>query len=132
MEASRGLRLLVFDRTCTGRPVGLSTAWSNGATLYRSLGRLDGARGVASWSEALAWLAAFRPGELVEEIQYWGHGRWGQVLVDREALSAESLAPGHALAAKLDAVRERLVPGGESLVWLRTCEAARRSQGTRT
>lgn len=123
MAISGGLRLLVYDRTCSGRPVGLTTAWSSGSVLYRGLGRLDGAAGVASWAEALGWLASFRASEPVQEIQYWGHGRWGRALVDRDELSSEALRPGHPLAPKLEAVRERLVPGGEALLWLRTCEA---------
>lgn len=116
------LRLLAYDRTCVGRPVGLTTAWSNGATLYRALGRIDHAFGVTSWTEALAWLARVAPGEPIEEIQYWGHGRWGRVLVDRDPLDARALADGHPLRASLEAVRERLVPD-RALLWLRTCEA---------
>lgn len=118
-----GLRVLLYDRTCTGTPVGLSTAWSAGATLYESLRRLDVVRGIASWEEGLSWLASLGGGERIEEVQFWGHGRWGRVLVDRDALDAGALAPGHALRAPLESLRERLVPGGRALVWLRTCEA---------
>lgn len=119
-----GLKLLVWDRTCLrtrGVPVGLSTAWKNGAVVYRSLGRLDDAHGVASWDEALTWLATVRPDEPVDEIQYWGHGNWGRVLVDDDVLDATALAETHRLRPKLAAVRERLSP--DALVWLRTCEA---------
>ena len=38
-------------------------------------------------------------------------------------LDARALAPGHRLEPRIAAVRERLVPGGEALLWLRTCEA---------
>jgi hypothetical protein len=117
------LRVLVYDRTCTAVPVGLSTAWRTGASLYRSMRRLDHVRGVASWQEALGWLASVGAGEPLGEIQVWGHGRWGRVLVDRDVLDARALAPSHALRAPLEAVRERLLPGGSALVWLRTCEA---------
>jgi len=119
------LRLMVYDRTCVGKraPVGLSTAWGAGSVLYRRLGRLDAAYGATSWEDALAWLGTFEPSRAIAEIQYWGHGRWGQVLVDRDALDASALAPGHRLEPRLAAVRERLLPGGDALVWLRTCEA---------
>jgi hypothetical protein len=117
------LRLLVYDRTCVGRPVGLSSAWATGAALYRALGRLDAVRGVGSWAEALEWLAACEPDRPISEIQYWGHGRWGRVLVDRDPLDVSALSPGHPLHMKLEAVRQRLIPAGEALVWLRTCEA---------
>lgn len=123
MAGSRPLRLLVWDRTCVRRPIDLSHAWRTGASLYAKLGRVDHTCGVASWHEALDWLAHVGGGAPVEEIQYWGHGRWGRVLVDDDALDARALVPGHPLHAPLEAVRERLVPSGEALVWLRTCEA---------
>ena len=119
------LRLMVYDRTCVAQvaPVGLSTAWGAGSVLYRGLGRLDAAHGATSWDDALAWLGSFEPARAIAEVQYWGHGRWGQVLVDRDVLDAAAFTPGHRLASRLAAVRERLVPGGDALVWLRTCEA---------
>jgi hypothetical protein len=122
---SDGLRLMVYDRTCVGKraPVGLSTAWSAGSVLYRGLGRLDGTFGATSWDEALSWLATFEPSHPIAEIQYWGHGQWGRALVDKDVLDAKALAPGHRLEPRIAAVRERLVPGGDALFWLRTCEA---------
>jgi hypothetical protein len=120
-----GLRLMVYDRTCVGAraPVGLSTAWGAGSVLYRGLGRLDGTFGATSWDDALGWLARFESSRPIAEIQYWGHGQWGRALVDRDVLDARALAPGHRLEPRIAAVRERLLPGGEALFWLRTCEA---------
>jgi len=117
------LRLTVFDRTCRGRPAlpGLTTAWRWGTVLYRALGRVDAAFGASSWDEALDWLATFERERPIAEIQYWGHGKWGQVRVREDVLDARALHPGHRLNAKIQAVRERLDPG--ALVWLRTCEA---------
>lgn len=117
------LRLMVYDRTCVkNRGLGLSSAWSVGANLYRRLGRFDATRGVRSWHEAITWLASFEASRPIAEIQYWGHGRWGRVLVGSDVLDASALREGHALHASLRAVRERLVDGEEGLVWLRTCE----------
>jgi hypothetical protein len=120
---SSGLRLMVYDRTCTGRLVGLSTAWHAGAVLYRGLDRLDGAYGATSWDDALAWLATFKAPRPIAEVQYWGHGQWGRVLVDRDVLDVHALALTHRLAARVAALKARLVPDGRALVWLRTCEA---------
>ncbi|HEU4405636.1 MAG TPA: hypothetical protein VFS43_10130 [Polyangiaceae bacterium] len=118
------LRLLVFDRTCTGpgSQPGLSDIWAAGRHLYRALGRLDAAHGVASWAEALDWLGGFAPGRPIAEIQYWGHGRWGNVWVGREPLGVTALAPGHAHHERLARVRARLLPGERGLFWFRTCE----------
>jgi hypothetical protein len=112
-------RLVLFDRTQTGRPIALTTAWSTGVKLYRGLGRIDAAYGAATWAEALDWVVA--QNEEVAELQFWGHGTWGEARFDRDLLDATALAPGHALYERLVAVRERLVPG--ALLWLRCCEA---------
>ena len=115
------LRLLVYDATCTGGrlPVGLTHSWIAGQYLYAGLGRFDGARGVRSWAEALEWLGSFdRP---IGQVQYWGHGKWGRVLVDRDVLDASALVPGHALHPALVKVRERLTD--DALWWFRTCDA---------
>src|SRR5262245_36135293 len=115
---TRGVRVMVYDRTCVGRVGGLSRVWSAGSTLYRRLGRLDAACGVESWDEALDWLAALP--EPIRELQYWGHGRWGRALVADDVLDAGALAVGDRRRPKLEALRERLLP--DALVWFRTCE----------
>ena len=106
------MRALIYDRTCTG---GLSRAWSAGSVLYRGLRRIDAVRGVASWDDALAWLGSLA--EPIQELQYWGHGKWGSALIDDDVLDASSLVTRR---SALEAVRERLAP--DALVWFRTCE----------
>jgi hypothetical protein len=123
-SAPRGLRLLVFDRTCTGAwwHPGLSHAWGAGARLYRVLGRIDAARGVSSWEEGLTWLAETEPDRPIAQIQYWGHGKWGLARVDREALDSSALAPDHRLRPWLDRIAARMLPGDAGCWWFRTCE----------
>jgi len=125
MSDARGLRLMVYDRTCVAKlaPVGLSTAWAAGSVLYRGLSRLDAAFGATSWDDALTWLGSYERDRPIAEIQYWGHGRWGRVYVDQDVLDVSAFGAGHRLAPRIAALRERLVPGGEALVWLRTCES---------
>ncbi len=114
---------MVYDRTCTKYGVGLSTAWFVGAQLYRGLRRFDATFGASSWAEALSWLAAYEPSRPIAEVQYWGHGRWGGVLIDDDPFDRSVLTDRHPLHSALLAVRERFLPDDESLVWLRTCEA---------
>jgi hypothetical protein len=124
MQTAPPLRLMVFDRTCVGKkvPFGLSTAWSSGSSIYRGLGRLDATFGASSWQEALDWLTTFEAERPIQEIQYWGHGNWGKVLIDRDKLDASALRdPNHALHSSLMKVRDRL--SDDALVWFRTCEA---------
>src|SRR5262245_22928418 len=116
------LRLLIYDRTCHGRRglPGLSSAWWAGARLYRVRGLLNGVCAAASWSEALDFLAGHRPGCAISEVQFWGHGKWGDARVGNELLDERALLRGHPLRQRLCAVRDRLAP--RALWWFRTCE----------
>jgi hypothetical protein len=127
----RGLRLLIFDRTCAGRPglPGLSQAWGAGRHLYRGLRRIDAGCGVASWAEALQWLATIQGPRPIAEIQFWGHGRFGQALVAGEALDATALHPGHPHHGPLTQVRDRMLRGDAGLWWFRTCETFGTARG---
>ncbi|MBX3227682.1 MAG: DUF4347 domain-containing protein [Labilithrix sp.] len=115
------LRLIVYDRTCTRWGVGLSTAWAAGARLYHRLDRHDAAYGATSWADALAWIASYEPSRSIAEVQYWGHGKWGRVLAGDDRLDRATFEGAHARA--FASIRERLLPDGGSLLWLRTCEA---------
>lgn len=113
------MRVLVYDRTCVRKGGGLTVPWTAGSVLYRGMRRIDRAKGVASWAEALAWLGELD--EPIDELQYWGHGRWGRILIDSEALTGSALLAGHEHHAGMRALRDRLAPG--ALVWFRTCSA---------
>lgn len=123
------LRLMLYDRTCTGKRMrpGLSHAWWAGSHLYRGLSRFDATHGVTSWEEGLEWLATVLPGRLIAEIQYWGHGHWGELFVARQGLTVEALRPAHPLHRHLEAIRERMIP--DHLWWFRTCEAFGAARG---
>jgi Domain of unknown function (DUF4347) len=118
-------RLLVFDRTCVRTRGGLSPVWSLGSRLYRGLGRFDQTRGVASWAEALDWLAARE--ESIREVQFWGHGKWGAAFVGADVLDAGALAKKHPLRTGLDRLATRLAP--DALFWFRTCETLGAARG---
>lgn len=117
------MRLMIYDDTCRGRPLrpNLTEFWILGAHLYKALGRIDLARPVRTWAEALEWLATVRPGELIDEIQFWGHGKWGEVFLDGDPLSVDSLTPDHAHHDTLVRIRQRL-RSPRALWWFRTCE----------
>ena len=127
------VRLLVFDRTCRGRPLlpGLSHAWGAGRYLYRALGRIDASFGATSWPEALGWLATAHPGAPIAEVQYWGHGNWGTARIAADTLDERSLSPGHPHHVGLAALARRLLPGDDGLFWFRTCETFGTEKGQR-
>jgi hypothetical protein len=114
-------RLVLFDRTQGA----LTRAWAAGRHLYRGLGRLDGAIGAASWAEALD--GALDGNEAIAELQFWGHGKWGAALFDRDVLDASALRRAHPLHDRLVALRACLAPG--ALVWLRCCESFGAARG---
>lgn len=113
------LRLLIYDATCTGRKW-LSYSWWTGAHLYSALGRFDAHRAVSSWEEALLWLGTHGGDEPIAEIQYWGHGRWGNARVQDQVLDIEAFGGGHEWRPAWKRIASRL--SGESLWWFRTCE----------
>jgi hypothetical protein len=121
---------MIYDRTCTGRgPLpGLTHSWMAGALLYRGLGRLDAWRGVASWGEALAWLADVQLERPISEIQFWGHGKWGEARVDQEILDDSALLSSSEYAPHLRRIRARLT-GEDALWWFRTCETFGATKG---
>lgn len=116
------MRVIVYDKTCVTTRGRLSPIWAAGSRMYRALRRVDAFLGVASWDEAFDWLGSRR--EPLHEIQYWGHGRWGNVFVGEDAFDVSALRTRR---AQLDAVRERLAP--DALVWFRTCETFGAARG---
>lgn len=116
---SAPLRLVVYDATqVERRPRLLGWSWRAGSLLYRAQGAVDASFGARSFEAALGWLAGMkRP---IAELQFWGHGKWGRALIDRESLDRAALAPSHRLYPLIEALRERLA--ANALVWFRTCE----------
>ena len=113
------LRLVVYDATQMRRPPRwLGRAWHVGAGLYRWQGAVDRTFGARTFTSAFAWLERAR--QPISELQFWGHGKWGRALIDREAWDRASLREGHPHRRGLDALRERLT--ADALIWFRTCE----------
>ena len=117
------LRLLLYDATCRGRPLlpGLTHSWIAGALMYRALGHLDCVFGANNWRDGLQWLATVEPDRPVSEIQFWGHGKWGNARIAGEKLDSSALASRHQYHSLLSAIRDRLT-GPDALWWFRTCE----------
>lgn len=117
-----GLRLMVYDATCRGNryPIGLTHSWITGGAMYRAFGQLDAVYGATSWDDALTWLDQHQPDVPISQIQFWGHGKWGEMLIDRDRFNTYSLEPGHQHHSKLLSIRDRLTPASQ--FWIRTCE----------
>ena len=126
----RGLRLMIYDDTCRGPrlSLGLTHSWIGGALLYRGLGRLDAAFGARSWAGALEWLVGAAGERPIDEIQFWGHGRWGIAKIADDVLDVSALSADSPHHGRLCQVRERMSAGAQW--WFRTCETfgARRGQ----
>ena len=121
MTAEAGLRLVIYDATQRQRPPrALGLSWQYGTRLYRALGRVDAAYGARSFADAFQWLARHEASRQLQELQFWGHGKWGRIFVDREVLDRRWLSPEHQHHAAFRALRERLTP--DALLWFRICE----------
>jgi len=122
------LRLVIYDATQKSRaPRTLGFSWQYGTRLYRGLGRIDAAFGASSFAQAFAWLISHEPERAIGELQFWGHGKWGSVFIDREPLDRGLLRAGHPHHRAFNAVRERLTE--DALLWFRTCETLGARQG---
>lgn len=116
-----GLRLVVYDATQQAQPPrALGYSWRYGRHLYDVLNRHDGAFGAHDFAEAFDWLASYEPGQPIQELQFWGHGKWGHFLIAREPLGRELLQPSHEHHRGFQRFRERLTD--DALIWFRTCE----------
>ena len=117
------LRLMVYDATWQGTKPDqwlLTSSWIAGGLLYRALGRIDAVHGATSWADALVWLQSIAPGRPIAEVQYWGHGKWGRVLIGGDRLDRAVLEDQtDPLTDTIADVRARMTPS--SLVWFRTC-----------
>ena len=116
------LRLMIYDRSCTGKTMlpGLSHSWWAGGHLYRGLRQLDAFYGAHHWHDALRWIAEYRPNHPIAEIQFWGHGKWGSAKIAHQTLDADALSSEHPFHGALLAIRKRM--RSDSLWWFRTCE----------
>ncbi|MFT3699410.1 MAG: hypothetical protein QM831_40050 [Kofleriaceae bacterium] len=94
------MRVVVFDNVDR-----LSILWRNGVRLYRRLGHIDAFLGVSNWSEAFAWLQSL---DRIDELQYWGHGKWGLAYAGDDVWDAST--------------KVELPLGPDPLIWFRTCE----------
>lgn len=160
------LRLMIFDNTDVKRTwtpdlnndgdpdlgpdfqialnLGLSHSWFAGGALFKALRRLDACRGFDNWTEALTWVANYRPkaaddalapspsdarDDRISEIQYWGHGSPGFVWMKREALTHYSPTADSAVGHALRQIASRLTP--DALIWFRTCSTFAGENGHR-
>jgi hypothetical protein len=115
------LRLMVYDVTQKQRqPAALGYSWQYGSYLYRGLGRIDAARPAHGFAQALAWLGHYEASRPIQELQFWGHGKWGRCFIGQESLDRSVLREGHEHYAAFQRFRERLTP--DALLWFRTCE----------
>jgi len=118
---SDALRLVVYDATQRERaPRALGASWHYGTLLYRGLGRVDAGYGATSFADAFAWLGRYAPARQIGELQFWGHGKWGQLFIANESLGRGVLGPAHRHHGGFERLRARLAPG--ALLWFRTCE----------
>ena len=101
---TRALRLVVYDATQRSRaPRTLGLSWQYGTQLYRALGRVDAAYGARSFADAFDWLKRTAATQPIAELQFWGHGKWGQQDLERSC---------HIMKIKLRWTKIKKINGG--------------------
>lgn len=121
------MTLLVYDKTCNGYRGLLKLTWIIGTWLYCLFGRAQGRYGAKSWADALNWLIS--QGDQkgpITEVQFWGHGRPGAVIIGDTTLSLASLM--YYRPHILD-LQRRMVYNG--VFWFRSCSAFAGRNGQR-
>ncbi len=120
------MRVVLYDDTCRQEfslgplRLGLTHSWIWGASLFKSLGRVDRYAGVKTWAEAFDFLKECGQNSTISSLEYWGHGKWGEVRVGCERLRISSFEESHPHYNGLLALQRCL--SAESTLWFRTCE----------
>lgn len=109
--------LVVYD--ATRKPSLLDESWGAGAFSMWLRGRTTGMLGATSWEEIFRWLEirSEKHGKILE-VQFWGHGRPGDAVVNSKSMKD---VIGHPGWAKLMC--------SEGLWWFRTCSTFRGEKG---
>jgi hypothetical protein len=118
---ANGLRLMVYDKDPgTGfAQKFLALSWRVGGWLFKLRGAIDIAYAAESWDDAFRWLATVEPGKTISEVQYWGHGGPGRVILGGDAFGSSRLQAAMLTNPNLRTFRERLRSG--SVIWFRCC-----------
>ena len=133
-DSSGGVRVLVYDDTGVGKAwfqTGLTNSWRLGAALYKRYPpstRVHHTWGARSWEDALAFVATIP--EPIGEIQYWGHGLPGRVMIADDVLDVSAFDDvKHPRHQDILSIASKLTD--DALVWWRTCGAFAGAAGQR-
>lgn len=119
------MRLMIYD-SMENSPVGW--AWKIGAILFWILRRFHKIHGATSWEGALDWALKVSDGKTINELHFWGHGRWGQAFINGKHLGVWAVQrKDSSTHSKLLAFASRLTK--DSLVWFRTCATIGNASG---
>jgi len=108
---------------------GLAYTWFAGGKMYRWFRWVDEVKGVTSWDEALDWILEQGKDAKISQIQYWGHGSWGNVWIGKTPLSKSTLTKDTPLRDKWTEVSKVLTD--DALIWFRTCSTFGNGKGHR-
>jgi hypothetical protein len=112
------MKIAIYDAS-ESRPLGWS--WAVGSRLL-SLTHFDAVIGARTWEEALGRATTAGQKRRVSEIQFWGHGSPGRILIKDQVLDPRS---GH--KKLLHGLRDVLED--EALIWFRVCAAFAADRG---
>ncbi|MGE0703715.1 MAG: hypothetical protein AB7F99_05830 [Vicinamibacterales bacterium] len=137
MDRSTVLNVVVFDSTQTQLVPGLTYWWRAGSTLARMAGRVDVVVRADDWTPALREIAAAVRSRStpdcparIGQMQFWGHGCDGAMLLAGRRLDTRSFARESPHRPLLDELRS-LMDANQGSVWFRGCNTFRGDEGGR-
>ncbi len=117
------MRILIYDRDCEGPGATrwLSRSFAIGAKLFGRARFFDAVIPSRSWAQALRATLDAADHHAIDEIQFWGHGKWGRALLGAESLDLPALSGRGELPHLLSEVG-RHMRSSDATLWFRTCE----------
>lgn len=117
------MRILIYDHDCKGPgPTHwLAHSFRLGVKVFGGARFFDAVIPSESWAQALRGVLCASTHEAIEEIQFWGHGKWGRALIGEESLDRAVVTGPGELPDLMKEVGTRM-PSPTATLWFRTCE----------
>ncbi|KAF0972961.1 hypothetical protein FDP41_008813 [Naegleria fowleri] len=128
LNPKKGLSVLIYDSTNeheSTRDQFASISWAVGSSFFEAVNKFDRVIRAKSWDQVVRELNQIADsGELIREVQFWGHGSPGKVFIGQDELTTEVLdTPSWVSLSK------RKIFHQNALWWFRSCSTCNRNEG---
>ena len=105
-QVRMGHSVLVYDAACRGPgPTRwLGRAFAIGRHTHALARPWDLVVPARTWSDAIDGVLAGCEHAGIADLQYWGHGKWGRVLIGADSLDGDAISPGGPMHDRLSLI----------------------------